>query len=501
MSHHVLTAEFIHESNTFKMGLTQLRAFEVDLLKEGDVAIAERGDAPTELAGFLDGAREAGWKVSHVISAHAEPGSKVSREAFDYVADRICAAVEAKKETLDGILLGLHGAMVTEFCEDGEGELLKRIRAIVGDKMPIAITLDLHANATPDMVRDADIIVSYKTYPHVDMRLAGQQAARQLENAMAGNTRPATLRAHRPMLDEVNGGRSDSGPIVPLYEAARKYETEPGILAVSINSGFGEADIRDVGPTVLVTYDSNLPGAAVRARDIAEGIADVIWDVRRETENVYLDVTDAVKIAQDFDTSNGPLIIADYADNPGSGAYGDATNLLKAMIDGALQNATFGPVIDPDAALALSAHPVGSVVTAPIGGKNDPALGGGPLVLTGEIRLISDGNLIGDGPMIGGLHFSFGTSVVFRVAHIDILITTERGQMLDLQQFKAFGIIPEEKSVVALKSMQHFRAAFEPIAGRVIVCDSGALSTPQAHKRPYKNAPRPIFPLDPDLAI
>ena len=178
MSHHVLTAEFIHESNTFKMGLTQLRAFEVDLLKEGDVAIAERGDAPTELAGFLDGAREAGWKVSHVISAHAEPGSKVSREAFDYVADRICAAVEAKKETLDGILLGLHGAMVTEFCEDGEGELLKRIRAIVGDKMPIAITLDLHANATPDMVRDADIIVSYKTYPHVDMRLAGRQAAR-----------------------------------------------------------------------------------------------------------------------------------------------------------------------------------------------------------------------------------------------------------------------------------------------------------------------------------
>lgn len=200
-------------------------------------------------------------------------------------------------------------------------------------------------------------------------------------------------------------------------------------------------------------------------------------------------------------TSTLPLVIADYGDNPGSGAYGDATNLLKAMIDGALENATFGPVIDPEAASALSAHPVGSIVTPPIGGKNDPVLGGGPLVLTGEIRSISDGNLVGDGPMMGGLHFSFGKSVVFRVGDNDVLVTTERGQMLDLQQFKAFGIIPEEKSVVALKSMQHFRAAFEPIAGRVIVCDSGALSTPQAHKRPYRNVPRPIFPLDPDLVL
>ena len=138
-------------------------------------------------------------------------------------------------------------------------------------------------------------------------------------------------------------------------------------------------------------------------------------------------------------------------------------------------------------------------MTIELGGKNDPAFGGGPLTLTGTIRALSDGQITGDGPMMGGQKLNFGPTAVFRVGGIDILVVTERGQMLDQQQFKAFGIMPAEKTVVALKSMQHFRAAFEPIAARVIICDCGALSTPQMHRRAYVNAPRPIYPLDPDM--
>ncbi len=496
MPHHVLTAEFIHESNTFKKGVTDLHAFQVQFLLEGEAALAARGDANTEVAGFRDAARAAGWKMTHVISALAEPGSKVSRAAFEHVAGRICDAIKAELPTLDGILLGLHGAMVTEFCEDGEGELLRRIRAITGPDLPIAMTLDLHANATPDMADLPDIVVSYKTYPHIDNRDRGVQAGQLLEQAMAGQIKPKTLRAHVPMLDEPNGGRSDAGPMVPLYAKALAHEGERGILAVSLNCGFSDADIFDMGPTVFVTYDTAVQGAGTRARVIAQQIAEGIWDARNTLENKFLSVTEACAVAKRFDTSQGPLIISDYADNPGAGAYGDSTNLLAAMLDAGLTNAAFGPMIDPEAAGILGKAKVGDTVTLALGGKNDPAFGGGPLTLTGEVRLISDGHLVGDGPMIGGLAFSFGPSAVLRVGGVDILVVTERGQMLDQQQFKAFGIMPAEKATVALKSQQHFRAAFEPIAGRVIVCDSEALSTPQMHKRPYVNAKRPIWPLD-----
>ena len=495
MPYHVLTAEFLHESNTFKRGMTGLTAFASSELALGQAAIDLRRAANTELGGFLDVAGAKGWQLEHVISAHAEPGGPVSREAFEHIAGLICASARAQRASLSGILMALHGAMVTEFCEDGEGELLTRLRTIVGPDLPIAITLDLHANATPLMARLANIIVSYKTYPHIDMRARGEQAATLLQGAMEGTTRPATLRAHRPMLDETNGGRSDTGPMVALYARACEAEAEPGILAVSINAGFGDADIVDVGPSALVTYDRANATAEPRARAIAEGIMDDIWANRFQAVNTYLTVDEAAAEARAHH-ADAPLIIADYADNPGSGAYGDATNLLAALLSAGIENATFAPVIDPEAAAALTAAGQGATVTLPIGGKNDPTFGGGPLMLTGTVMTVSNGQLIGDGPMIGGLAFSFGPTAVFRVAGIDVLVTTERGQMLDQQQFKAFGIDPATKSVVALKSMQHFRAAFEPIAARIIVCDSGALSTPQAHLRPYKNVPRPIFPLD-----
>ena len=494
----VLTAEFVSENNTFKKGFTELHDFAVDCLLDGDMAIAQRGDANTELAGFADVARERGWRMIHTISALASPSSPVSRAAYDHIAGVICDAVKAHDGQLDGILLSLHGAQVSQDHEDGEGELLRRIRAITGPDMPIAVTLDLHANATREMAERAQIWTTYKTYPHIDMRETGAHAARILDDAMAGRVRPVTLRRAVPMMDEANAGRSDVGPMVGLYDRARAEEAEPGILCVSLNSGFSDADIEQMGPSVFVTYDSAVNGAEARAAAIADTHARAIWDARHSCQNVFLEVGEAVAIAQAFDPVDGPLVIADYADNPGSGAYGDATNLLKAMLDGGLTNAVFAPLIDPETATELHRHREGDQVTMAIGGRNDPAFGGGPLTVTGTIRHLSDGTYRGDGPMMGGLDRTYGPTAVIRVGGIDILIVTEREQMLDRQQLYAFGIDPTAKAVLALKSMQHFRAAFEPIAGRVIVCDSGALSTPQMTRRPYKRVRRPIWPLDPD---
>jgi microcystin degradation protein MlrC len=228
----------------------------------------------------------------------------------------------------------------------------------------------------------------------------------------------------------------------------------------------------------------------------AETIADDIWNRRFEVLNDYLSVEEAAAIAATYELNDGPLVIADYADNPGAGGYGDSTELLRALLDAGVTNACLGPMVDREAAKALHATAVGQRIRIALGGKTDPSFGGKPLAVEGELVSVSDGHFIGDGPMIHGLGGCFGPTAVLRVGGIEVLVVTIARQILDLQQFRAFGIDPQSKHVVALKSMQHFRAAFEPIAGQVIVCDSGALCTPRYNRLPYRNVPRPIFPLD-----
>ncbi|MFT5503352.1 MAG: microcystin degradation protein MlrC [Gammaproteobacteria bacterium] len=489
----VLTAEIAHETNTFSCHRTDEQAFRNCYLLLGKDALAERSEANTEVAGFTRFGNENGWQIDHIISAAAGPSGKVTRQAFEYITDPIISAVQDNQ--YDGILLGLHGAMVTDFCEDGEGELLERLRAVVGPDLPIAITLDLHANVTQRMCSLANIIVAYKTYPHVDLLDAGFHAAGILNRTMSGDINPRTIRVARPMLEEVNGGRTDLGPMIGWISQARAYETENDVFAVSINAGFASADIAEVGPTVLVTGQGDF--AAHTA--FAEAIADDIWTTRHDVLNDYLSVEAAAAIALEFDANHGPLIIADYADNPGAGGYGDSTSLLRALLEAGVTNGCFGPMVDPEVAGMLHEQTIGDRVQIDLGGKTDNRFGGGPLHLVVELISISNGEYVGDGPMMGGLRRSFGPCAVIRVDGIEILVVTISSQILDRQQFKTFGIDPESKAVVALKSMQHFRAAFEPIAGKVIVCDSGAICTPHYELLSYLNVRRPMFPLDSSL--
>jgi microcystin degradation protein MlrC len=495
MSFTVLTAEFQHESNTFSCRRTDLKAFHDRYYYEGEAAIAERGDANTPLAGFLDVARREGWRVIHPLSTGATPSGPVTRDAYEHIAGVILASVAANKGAIHGILLGLHGAMVTEHLEDGEGELLTRIRGLVGPEIPIGITLDPHANVTEAMVRHAQIVIGYKTYPHVDMRERGNQAADILARTMAGEIRPMTLRAHLPMLEEATGGRTDKGPMVERLAQAVAYETEPDVFAVSVNGAFGNADIAEVGPTVLVTCQGDLG----KHRAFIAGIADDIWNRRNEVVNTYLSVDEAAARAKDYQPAKGPLVIADYADNPGGGAYGDATNLLAALIRADVREAAFGGLVDPEAVTVLSAHTAGDTVTLALGGKTDASFGGGPLTVTGTLIGLFAGDYRGEGPMMAGMKGSFGASAVIRIGGIDVLVISNPAQMLDTGQFRAFGIHPERCRSVTVKSMQHFRASFEPIAGEVIVADSGALCTPDLTKLPYRRARRPIFPLDREM--
>ncbi len=488
----------MHETNTFCAIVTTQQSFTERSWLLGDAALAERGSANTPLAGFLDVGREQQWKITHVLSADAQPSGKVTRDAFEALTAPIIAAARANQDSLHGILLGLHGAMVTDFFEDGEGELLRRLREQIGSSIPIGITLDPHANVTRAMCDHANIIVSYKTYPHIDMRLTGQHAASILHRTMKGEIQPRTLRVSRPMLEEANGGRTDVGAMIERLAQARAYEQQADVFAVSINGGFPQADIEEVGPTVLITAQGDMQH---HARFAAE-IADDMWTQRHEALNHYLTVEQTATLCSQFKAVGGkPLVVADYADNPGAGAYGDSTALLAALLATDLTNVCYGAMIDPETVKQLQAHQPGDVVNIRLGGKTDARFGGGPLDLSATLLRLSDGHYIGSGSMLGGLKRSWGPTAVIQVGGIEILVASLRSQALDLAQFTTFSIHPESKNVVVLKSMQHFRAAFLPIAAQVIVCDSGALCTLDYARLPFQRIPRPLFPLDQDLDI
>lgn len=490
MTLRILSGEISHETNTFNIRPTGIQDFQDRFLLEGAAAVAARGSNNTELAGALDVGRQYDWEITHTVSAAAGPGGRVTDAAFDH----LCAPLlkQAAEGVWDGVFLILHGAMVTASHDDGEAEILRRLRAVIGNDVPIAVTLDPHANVSAAMCELAQILVSFTTYPHVDIRATGQRTAELLHRAMIGDIHPVTLRAHRPMLEEANGGRTDIGPMIQRHAMARAYEARKGIYAISINGAFPCADIAEVGPTVLVTCEVGLEGA----QPIAEEIADDIWDKRNEALNHYLSVDQAAEMAAKWKLGAGPLIIADYADNPGSGAYGDSTTLLAALLDARVDDACFGPMIDPQIAKSLQSETVGATVTLALGGKTAPRFGGGPIEVTGTLLWRGDGHFVGSGPILGGQQRNFGATAVLRVKGIDILIVSVAQQMLDLRQFETFGIEPSEKRVVALKSMQHFRAAFTQIAGRIEVCDSGALCTVNYAALDYRHVPRPIHPLD-----
>jgi microcystin degradation protein MlrC len=488
----VLTGDLNHETNTFSRRPTGIAEFENYLVVTGPEILSRFRGVNHEQAGFIDCADRYGWQLVPTVVVSANPGGTVTAEAFERYAGLILDTARTGGPW-DGVALSLHGAMVADAIEDAEGELLRRLREIVGPDVPVAVTLDLHANVTPDMAALANILVSYKTYPHVDMRETAVHAGRLLEEAMGGRTVAGTIVRQPPQLEGLDGGRTDAGPMVGLLDEARGYQAEEGIHAVSLNAGFALADIACVGPSVTVTFDA---AAQARATAIADRLAAAIWASRDVVTNRYLTPAEAAAVARGFDGGGRPLVIADYADNPGAGAYGDATALLAALLEAGVTNACFGAICDAEATSLLHAAGKGATVTLAVGGRNEPEMGGGPLTVTGTVAGIFDGRFVCEGPMYAGLTKTFGPTGVLHVDGIDVLVVTHNMQILDRMAFAAFGIDPAAKRVVALKSMQHFRAAFEPLAAEIVVCDSGAIARPRRAGLPFRNVRRPIHPLD-----
>ncbi len=497
MTKRVALAMFMHETNTFSKLPTDLAAYKARSLLYGDDIAAKYAGTQTELAAFFDGAERHGWEAVPIIAADATPSGKLTRDVYEQIVGSILDGI-AKAGRLDAILLSLHGAMVAEHTFDGEGTLLERIRAQFGRDIPIGVTLDLHANCTDAMARHADVIVSYRTYPHVDHYEIASECVDLIARTLAGKIKPRTLVARGPQIDGVDKGRTTaSGPMNDAIAKVRGFmnESVPNghVLSGSVNCGFPWADIPEAGPTALIVVDGENP----RFQMMLDDVVKHFWETRHRQTVTSVKIAEAIAIAKAKGKPGAPVVLADYADNPGGGGYGDTPALLRAMIEAKLENAAFSPFYDPESAAQCHAAGVGAIVKLRLGGKVDPEAFGGPIELEATVVNVFDGGLVMEGPMLAGVRFELGPSAVVRVGGLDIVLGSRRVQNFDQMYFKAAGIEPRERSVLGLKSMQHFRAAYTPIAGEIVVVDEGnGCCSQRLDKLTFKNVRRPVFPLD-----
>jgi len=497
MTFRVLTGMFAHETNAFSKLPTEIANFRDYVLFFGDEVAPGVAGSVVEPQGVIEAAAELDWQLVQTVAAWAVPSGPVAREVWDLCAGAILDAATENANGIDGVLLPLHGAMATVDHDDAEGELLEQLRQRIGSDLPVAITLDLHANVTDRMARHADIITAYRTYPHIDQIETTKRGARLLHRAMIGEVKPHTVVARRQTLEGLDDGRTTTkNPMTELLGRAERLEAEDaGVLCVSIHAGFTPADLDQAGPSVCVTGDGN----DARFQAIAEDYMDYAWETRHFDSNTYYGVADGIAEIKRLmaEPGDGPIVVADGSDNPGSGAYGDSTFLLAGMIEAGLENAAFATICDAEAAAQLVAAGEGATVDVTLGGKVDPTYGP-PLAVSGEVIRVTDGSYVALGPRWRGVTQKLGPTAVLRVGGVDVIVATNRVQVTEIETYTHADIEPREKAVVAVKSIQHFRAAYAPIAKAIVVVDSGALASRDCAKLPFTRLRRPIFPLDLD---
>ncbi len=413
--------------------------------------------------------------------------------AYEFITERIVAAAS---EQPDAILLDLHGAMVTRSHEDGEGELLRRIRA-VAPLVPIGVALDMHANLYPDMVELATVVSGYHTYPHIDMDETALKAGRLTLASLSGQCTPTMVWGNAPMLPHVMRQGTDDYPNRALQERAREMETE-GALSVSLFTGFPHADIHNAGLSVVVVTDGD--------RELAERYRDELletaWEARQsfvyQPEPLQESLARARSLAEDPDT-DGPVLLLDHYDNTASGGTMDTTEVLAEVLAQGLEDVAVFGFYDPAAVLQMEAAGVGSEVTVSLGGKLPmPALTeqSAPLVLTGRVKLLSEGRFPASVAMSRGLTMNMGKTAVLAVGSVDIVVISRHIEPFDPGCFRSLGIEPTERRYLMLKSRIHYRVGFKPLVAHMVECAGRGVCTSDYSELTFEQVRRPIFPLD-----
>jgi microcystin degradation protein MlrC len=458
---------FLHETNTFaptKAGYDDFvhgggwpaMAIGADVLKV-------MRNINVGLAGFVELAEANGWELVPTISCAASPSAHVTRDAYERVAKVMIDGIKAAGP-LDAVYLDLHGAMVTEHLDDGEGEILARVRRVIGNDIPLVVSLDLHANVTPQMVEHADALIAYRTYPHVDMADTGRAAADHL--AMLLRTRKRLAKAFRqlPFLIPISWQCTSDPPCKTIYQRLAALESE-AVPTLSFAPGFPAADFFYCGPSVF---------AYGRTQADADAAADEMTKLIVSRENDFdgriFTPDEGVRYAMDLAPhARKPIVIADTQDNPGAGGDSDTTGMLRALVRNNATRAAIGVIYDPVSAKAAHAAGVGATVTLALGGRSGIP-GDAPYKETFIVENLSDGQFVASGPYYGGRDMDMGPSAALRIGDVRVVVSSHRAQLADQSMYRYVGIEPSEQSILVNKSSVHFRADFEPIAAKLIIC-------------------------------
>ena len=483
----IAIAGFQHETNCFGTTKAGLAEFEMadswPAMLHGEEVIEETRGMNLPIAGFADAAAGAGMDLVPILWCAAEPSAHVTDEAFEAVCAKILEGLVAA-DPLDGIFLELHGAMVSESHPDGEGELLRRVRAWAGPDLPIVVSFDLHANISAASVELADYIAIYRTYPHLDMAETGARCVPVLQHLLAGDR---LHKAFRQMgyLIPLHAQYTDATPARELYAALPPLE-QAGVVA-DIALGFTAADFADTRPS-CVAYARTAAAAA----QAADHIAAVFNELEAYSAHPMLSPVQAAAVAC-LPPAGKPVVLADVQDNPGAGGTSDTTGLLAALAEAGAQGVLMGLFHDPATAAAAHEAGEGGAFRTALGGRSGAA-GDQPFVAEYRVLALGDGTCRYSGEMYGGGVATLGPSAALRLmdprADITLVVTSVRNQCLDLAHFTHIGLDPANFRTVCVKSTAHFRADFEPIASAVhpvaapgvFPCDLGGF--PYKHLHP-----------------
>ena len=477
----IFAASLATETNSFSPVPTSRASFEATLyFKPG-----EHPDRGTLCTGPLYVARrraeQEGFELIEGSCFWAEPSAPVSKDSYESMRDEILGQLRAAMP-LDGVLLGLHGAMAAHGYDDCEGDLIARVREIVGPKAIIGVELDPHCHLTEKRVRGADIIVLFKEYPHTDFLDRAEELVTLVVKAIRRDIRPVMSLYDCRMIDLFPTTRE---PGIGFVRKMKGLEGRDGVLSVSLGHGFMQGDVPEHGARVLVVTDNKKAEGDALARTLGE-------EVRAKRGTWYpdhLSLDGAIDAA--YAEPKGPVVVADSSDNAGGGAASDNTNIIRRLIERGMADAAVGPVWDPVAVQFCHAAGVGATLALRFGGKA-AATSGAPI--DAEVTVIG---LVRDGKQtFGAAKIPFGDGAGIRVGGVEVALTSHRSQAFGTEIFTAVGIDLAAKRYVGVKSTNHFYAGYAPIAAKVLYCDGGGPSPLDPRNYPFRNIARPLWPHD-----
>lgn len=482
-----------HETNTFATVPTTLADFQRDSgcgpdFTGGAYLVELYRNTGTIHGGYIAGAEAAGFELLPLLCAHAQPAGVVQTAAFESLLGACLQRLQAVLP-VDGVLLDLHGAMVTEAYEDAEGEIIARVRELVGPQVPIVVTFDLHANLTARSAQLCDVLIGFDTYPHVDMFDRGQEAALLIARIVHGEVKPTQAFLQLPLITLPPMQCTLREPMRTVLTQLHALEAEPGVLTASIAQGFPFADIHDAGVSLLVTTDNN----PALAQQLVQRIAGWLWGLRDELQPQLIPVDEVIRFARE--NTQGLVVYADGSDNPGGGAPCDGTVVLRALIEAKFEGAVVGILYDPETVQQAHRAGVGSTIHVRLGGKTDDQHGT-PIEMDAYVRALCDGRFVYHGEMRRGLTGEFGLMATLVVGGVEVVVASRRQQLLDSEMIRVAGITPEHRKLLVVKSAAHFRAEIGPLASHIFDADTPGIHRPDFRNFDYRRLRRPIYPLD-----